>query len=77
MALTRAQNELILTKQNLNHWARETVDEQGRKVQSYFFNDMTRQLCTMETHYKQREQTVKTALIERKSINLDFGIDLD
>ncbi|QCO21151.1 ATP-dependent helicase [Acinetobacter cumulans] len=77
VALTRAQNELILTKQNLNHWARETVDEQGRKVQSYFFNDMTRQLCTMETHYKQREQTVKTALIERKSINLDFGIDLD
>ncbi len=31
VALTRAQNELILTKQNLNHWARETVDEQGRK----------------------------------------------
>lgn len=77
VALTRAQNELILTKQNLSHWARETVDEQGRKVQSYFLNDLTRNLCTLETHYKQREQTVKTALIERKSINLDFGIDLD
>jgi len=77
VALTRAQNELILTKQNLNHWARETVDEQGRKVESYFMNDLTRQLCTTETHYKTRQQTVKSALIERQSINLDFGIDLD
>lgn len=77
VALTRAQNELILTKQNLNHWARETVDEQGRKVESYFLNDLTRSLCSLETHYKTRQQTVKSALIERKSINLDFGIDLD
>lgn len=77
VALTRAQNELILTKQNLNMWARDTVDELGRTVQSYFLNDLTRNLCTSETHYRQREQTVKSALIERKSINLDFGIDLD
>lgn len=77
VALTRAKNELILTKQNLNTWARETVDENGRKVASYFLNDLTRQLCVTETHYKTRQQTVKSALIERKSINLDFGIDLD
>ena len=77
VALTRAKNELILTKQNLNHWARETVDAQGRKVASYFLNDLTRHLCTTETHYKTRQQTVKSALIERQSINLDFGIDLD
>ena len=77
VALTRAQNELILTKQNLNLWARDIIDEQGRKVESYFLNDLTRNLCTMETHHKPRQQTVKTALIERQSINLDFGIDLD
>ena len=77
VALTRAQNELILTKQNLNLWARDMIDEQGRKVESYFLNDLTRNLCTMETHHKPRQQTVKTALIERQSINLDFGIDLD
>lgn len=77
VALTRAQNELILTKQNLNYWARETVDEQGRKIESYFLNDLTRNLCVTETHYKTRQQTVKSALIERQSINLDFGIDLD
>lgn len=77
VALTRAKNELILTKQNLVTWSREQVDEQGRKVESYFLNDLTRNLCTSETHYKTRQQTVKSALIERQSINLDFGIDLD
>lgn len=77
VALTRAQNELILTKQSLNLWARDQVDEQGRKVESYFLNDLTRNLCTMETHHKTRQQTVKSALIERQSINLDFGINLD
>lgn len=77
VALTRAQNELILTKQNLNLWARDVIDEQGRKVDSYFLNDLTRNLCTLETHHKPRQQTVKSALIERQSINLDFGINLD
>ena len=77
VALTRAQNELILTKQNFNLWARDTVDEQGRKLDSYFLNDLTRQLCAMETHHRTRQQTVKSALVERQAINLDFGIDLD
>lgn len=77
VALTRAQNELILTKQNLSFWAHTQSDEQGRKIESYFLNDLTRNLCSTETHYRQREQTVKSALIERRAINLDFGIDLD
>ena len=77
VALTRAKNELILTKQNLSLWARDQVDEQGRKVESYFLNDLQLQLCTMETHHKTRQQTVKSALIERQSIDLDFGINLD
>ena len=77
VALTRAQNELILTKQNLNFWAHRQTDEQGREIESYFLNDLTRNLCATETHYRQREQTVKSALIERQAINLDFGIDLD
>ena len=77
VALTRAQNELILTKQNLSFWTHTQTDEQGRKIESYFLNDLTRNLCSTETHYRQREQTVKSALIERRAINLDFGIDLD
>jgi hypothetical protein len=36
VALTRAQNELILTKQNLNHWARETVMSRGVKLKAIF-----------------------------------------
>ncbi|WP_445114931.1 ATP-dependent helicase [Acinetobacter sp. WZC-1] len=77
VALTRARNELILTKQNLNLWARDQVDEQGRKIESYFLNDLSRNLCMTETHYKTRQQTVKSTLMERQEINLDFGIDLD
>ena len=77
VALTRAKDELILTKQNLNFWSKNIIDEQGRKIESYFFNDLKRELCTMETHYKTRQQTVKTALIERQSNSLDFGIDPD
>ena len=77
VAMTRAKNELILTKQNLSFWANSQTDDQGRKIESYFLNDLNRNLCTTETHYKQREQTVKSALIERQAINLDFGIDLD
>ncbi len=77
VALTRAQNELILTRQNLNHWAVTKVDAQGRKLESYFLNELHQGLCRMESHHKTRQQTVKSALIERQSINLDFGINLD
>ena len=77
VALTRAQNELILTKQNLSHWAVTKVDEQGRKLESYFFNELSHLLCDMQTHARPRQQSVKSALIERQSINLDFGINLD
>ena len=31
VALTRAENELILTKQNLNLWSQDQYDELGRK----------------------------------------------
>lgn len=77
VALTRAKDELILTKQSLSQWAPNTLDDQGRKVESYFFNELSHLMCDMQTHTRPRQQTVKSALIERQSINLDFGIDLD
>ena len=77
VALTRAKDELILTKQNLSFWAKEQYDEHGRKIESYFFNDLTRVLCTTLLHHKGREQTVKSTLIEKQHLNLGFGIDLD
>ena len=77
VALTRAQNELILTKQSNSAWVPSKVDEQGRKVEGYFFTELGQNLCAMQSHSKAREQTVKSALIERQAIRLDFGIDLD
>ncbi|MFV5190896.1 ATP-dependent helicase [Acinetobacter courvalinii] len=77
VALTRAENELILTKQNLNLWAHDQYDELGRKIESYFLNDLPQHLVDTQIHrdipraYGQASRSRSTA------INLDFGIDLD
>ena len=77
VALTRAENELILTKQNLNLWAHDQYDELGRKIESYFLNDLPQHLVDTQTHrdipraYGQASRSRSTA------INLGFGIDLD
>lgn len=77
VALTRAQNELILTKQGNTPWVPSKMDDQGRKVEGYFLTELSQRLCPSQVHVKGREQTVKTALLERQAIALDFGIDLD
>ncbi|MEB3791814.1 ATP-dependent helicase [Acinetobacter sp. IK40] len=77
VALTRAENELILTKQNLNLWAHDQYDELGRKIESYFLNDLPQHLVDIQIHrdipraYGQASRSRSTA------INLGFGIDLD
>ncbi|EXB45958.1 uvrD/REP helicase N-terminal domain protein [Acinetobacter baumannii 146457] len=77
VALTRAENELILTKQNLNLWAHDQYDELGRKIESYFLNDLPQYLVDTQIHrdipraYGQASRSRSTA------INLGFGIDLD
>ncbi|MCU4578664.1 ATP-dependent helicase [Acinetobacter courvalinii] len=77
VALTRAENELILTKQNLNLWAHDQYDELGRKIESYFLNDLPQHLVDTQIHrdipraYGQASRSRSTA------INLGFGIDLD
>ena len=77
VALTRAENELILTKQNLNLWAHDQYDELGRKIESYFLNDLPQHLVDTQIHrdipraYGQASRSRSTA------INLVFGIDLD
>ncbi|MEK5794628.1 3'-5' exonuclease, partial [Acinetobacter nosocomialis] len=50
VALTRAENELIITKQNYNTWAQDQYDEQGRKIESYFLNDLPQTLVEAEIH---------------------------
>lgn len=76
VALTRAQNELILTKQNLSQWSVDQYDEQGRKIESYFFSDLRRDLCISQTHH-QRISKSKFTGSQSSRMNLDFGIDLD
>ena len=77
VALTRAEDELILTKQNLNLWSQEQYDELGRKIESYFLNDLPQHLVDVQIHrdipraYGQSNRSHATA------INLGFGIDFD
>ncbi|EKU53189.1 UvrD/REP helicase N-terminal domain protein [Acinetobacter sp. WC-323] len=77
VALTRAENELILTKQNLNLWAHDQYDELGRKIESYFLNDLPQHLVDVQIHrdiprgYGQSNRSLSAA------INLGFGIDFD
>ena len=77
VALTRAENELILTKQNLSLWSHDQYDELGRKIESYFLNDLPQDLVDVQIHrqipraYGQSNHSPSTA------INLGFGIDFD
>lgn len=76
VALTRAQNELILTKQNLSQWASEKYDEQGRKIENYFLTGLSRQLCSSETHH-QKNYGQHTKSYSSDRIDFDFGLNLD
>ncbi|GAB00319.1 MULTISPECIES: ATP-dependent helicase [Acinetobacter] len=77
VALTRAENELILTKQNLNLWSQDQYDELGRKIESYFLNNLPQHLVDVQIHrdipraYGQANRSRST------TINLGFGIDFD
>ncbi|WP_111895240.1 ATP-dependent helicase [Acinetobacter sp. MB5] len=76
VALTRAQNELILTKQDLNHWAYDQTDEQGRKISSYFLNDLPSSLVNAEVH--KRVPSTQTHFSPKKSpTRITFGLDFD
>ena len=58
VALTRAQNELIVTRQSFNTWAESsvapTVEGETVNVSTYFFNDIPGQLFD-ETIHKQQQ----------------------
>ncbi|MCF9034495.1 ATP-dependent helicase [Acinetobacter nectaris] len=73
VALTRAQNELILTKQDLTTWAIDQVDEQGRNMSSYFFNQVPSHLFDVTVHKREEFFENKKKPIKK----ISFGIDLD
>ncbi|GAB3052378.1 ATP-dependent helicase [Acinetobacter apis] len=53
VALTRAQNELILTKHQFVQWSIDQVDEQGRKISQYFLNDLPTALVDIQIHQRE------------------------
>ncbi len=77
VALTRAENELILTKQNLNLWAYDQYDELGRKIESYFLNDLPKHLVDIQIHRDIPRAYGQASRSRSSAINLGFGIDLD
>lgn len=77
VALTRAENELILTKQNLNLWSQDQYDELGRKIESYFLNDLPQHLVDIQIHRDIPRAYGQTNRARSSIINLGFGIDFD
>ena len=77
VALTRARNELILTKQDFSNWAQDQYDEQGRIIESYFLNDLPKTLVDVELHPASARGYPRKRWNNSSAINLGFGIDLD
>jgi len=88
VALTRAQNELIITRKTHVTWSSErakkvdTSEElnadytgDGNKlIESYFLNELPEQLASEDVHTN-NTYTLKSANISQK-LDIDFGIDL-
>lgn len=77
VALTRAENELILTKQNLNLWSHDQYDELGRKIESYFLNDLPQDLVDVQIHRDIPRAYAQASRSRSTANNLGFGIDFD
>ncbi|NIE97783.1 ATP-dependent helicase [Acinetobacter sp. Tr-809] len=77
VALTRAEDELILTKQNLNLWSQDQYDELGRKIESYFLNDLPQHLVDVQIHRDIPRGYGQSNRSRSAAINLGFGIDFD
>ena len=77
VALTRAEDELILTKQNLNLWSQDQYDELGRKIESYFLNDLPQHLVDIQIHRDIPRAYGQSNHSRTAAINLGFGIDFD
>lgn len=78
VALTRAQNELIITRQNTSTWVSDTVDEQGRVVVGYFLSELPKALCQEHLHRKgSQRRTSWTFETDDSSEKPKIGIDWD
>ena len=82
VAMTRAKDELIITRQNLNTWATSRVDSQNRTIESYFLSEVPTDLLPDDAgmrSFTDRRDSFEShrPLRNRPVIGLDLGDDLD
>ena len=82
VAMTRAKDELIITRQNLNTWATSRVDSQNRTIGSYFLSEVPTDLLPddagMRSFTNRRDSfDSHRPLTNRPIIGLDLGDDFD
>ncbi|MBC7752153.1 MAG: ATP-dependent helicase [Candidatus Saccharibacteria bacterium] len=88
VALTRAKNELIITRKMHNTWSYENVKksnpneelnvedsgDNNKLIESYFLNGLPEQLASEDVHTN-NVNSLRSANINQK-LNIEFGIDL-
>lgn len=82
VAMTRAKDELIITRQNLNTWATSRVDGQNRTIESYFLSEVPTNLLPNDAGSRpfggQRSNFAEHQPLRNKpKIGIDFDDDGD
>ena len=80
VAMTRAKDELIITRQNLNTWATSRVDGQNRTIESYFLSEVPTSLLSNDTGFKslggfQASTSAYRPLKKKPKIGIDWDND--
>ena len=82
VAMTRAKNELIITRQNLNTWATNRVDGQNRTIESYFLSDVPTNLLPNDIGFRSFDEQQKmygfhTPLKKKPKIGISFDDEIN
>ena len=75
VALTRAKDELIITRQNQNTWTSSRVDSQGRKIEGYFLSDVPKDLLDNDAysfHTSQTPSWERSSGFKKPKIGINF-----
>lgn len=77
VALTRAKNELILSRHESVYWSLDHIDDQGRTVSGYFLNDFPQELANIDIHQRAtvRSEVNKNDWQNTKRISFDLDLD--
>ena len=80
VAMTRAKDELIITRQNLNTWATNRVDGQNRTIESYFLSEVPTNLLPNDSGFNsfggfRADNSFHQPLKKKPKIGIDFDDD--